>query len=218
MFPWTPDVSFSPSLKGNESSVMWQPEDLMALCCLHRAVGMSTVWCGAVPVICICHLLFSPTLLLPLCLLSRSDGASYHWHPISCHCVWCLKSLFCSCLSPSIYSVSNFLSAHLFFFLPFEQDVCMFIYSSAMSKHFQRKVITCEVKCAAALPKRGIKFRPFLEDWICIFCKELVMPFFATVLIIKFIIESRSNKFNTKQHFYFLNENVSILTCLFCKH
>lgn len=32
--------------------------------------------CGAAAVICIRHLLFSLTLLLPLCLLSPSDGTS----------------------------------------------------------------------------------------------------------------------------------------------
>lgn len=64
--------------------------------------------CAAVPVICVCHLLFPLTLLLPLCLLSPLDDTSYFCLPLSASlrpCLLCALSAFPSVISFSIDSV-----------------------------------------------------------------------------------------------------------------
>lgn len=75
MFLLTPDVSFSPSLKGNESSVMWQLEDLMASCCLHRAVGMSAV--------CRASDLYLSLIIFSNTALAFVFAESVRWHLMS---------------------------------------------------------------------------------------------------------------------------------------
>ena len=72
------------------------------------------ILCAATPVICICHLLFSLTLLLPLCLLE-----SLGWHLISlpfCFCLLSVSSLppFCGSCPSTILSLSMETKALLF--------------------------------------------------------------------------------------------------------
>lgn len=63
--------------------------------------------CGAAPAICICHLLFSLTLFLLLCLLSPLDGTSYVCSPNSASLSPCpLYILFLCLLLPSTSPLS----------------------------------------------------------------------------------------------------------------
>lgn len=64
----------------------------------------SRIACGAAPVICICHLLFSLTPLLPLCLLSPSDDTSHLSFPTASLLWVVLPAL---CLPCPLFSLSQ---------------------------------------------------------------------------------------------------------------
>lgn len=95
---------------------------------INQSVGMSTsdIMCSTT-LICICHLLFSLTLLLPLCLLSLSDSTSYR----------CFSYL---TISLFVFLVCTFLHAS------FPLSLCLYFVSAHPESHFKNACTTNKQK------------------------------------------------------------------------